>query len=161
MKKIAIITCCVTIILMSFACRKGSVAGAGIIRSVTPDSGHFGTVVTIRGEGFDSINGYVTIDGVMMPITQISDTAITLTVSTAHTGPVVVKSTTGGSTTGPTFQYLDDILVAGWLVLNPGNPDVGVMPFTYPVHLPLILAMVPVSGPGAHRTPVTPSEARR
>lgn len=125
MKKLAIITLGVTIILMSVACRKGSVSGAGMIRSVTPESGHFGTVVTIRGKGFDSINGYVTIDGAMAPITRISDTTIVLTVPTTHTGPILVKRTTGGSTTGPNFTYVDDILVAGWLVLNPGNPDVG------------------------------------
>jgi hypothetical protein len=159
MKKIAIITCCVTTILMSLACRKGSVAGAGMIRSVTPDSGHFGTVVTIRGEGFDSINGYVTIDGATMPITQISDTAITLTVSTTHTGPVVVKSTTGGSTTGPVFKYLDDILVAGWLILNPGNPDVGgSFAYYWDNGIPFMLDAIQFAGPSVVATGITSSD---
>ena len=125
MNKTAIITFCTCAMLVLLACRKNSVGSAGSIRSVTPDSGHFGTVVTISGEGFDSINGYVTIDGVKAPVTQISNTSITFIVPTAHTGAILVKRTTGGSTTGPTFTYLDDVLVAGWLILNPGNPDVG------------------------------------
>jgi IPT/TIG domain len=112
---IPIITIWIMAMLSSLACRKNSVGSAGVIRSVSPDGGHFSSVVTIRGEGFDSINGYVTVDGVMAPITQISSTSITLTVPTTHTGPVVVKRTTGGSTTGPTFTYVDDVLVAGSL----------------------------------------------
>jgi hypothetical protein len=116
---------CVAAMLASFACRKSSTGAAGVIRSISPDSGHFGTVLTIRGTGFDVVNGYVTMDGVMAPIKQITDSTIILTVPTTHTAPVVVKATTGGSTTGPTFNYADDILVAGVLTLYPSgyNPS--------------------------------------
>ncbi|HXB34109.1 MAG TPA: IPT/TIG domain-containing protein [Puia sp.] len=159
MKKIAIITLGVTILVMSLACRKGSVDGAGIIRSVTPEIGHFGTVVTIRGEGFDSINGYVTIDGAMAPIMQISDTTIVLTVPTTHTGAMLVKRTTGGTTAGPTFTYIDDILVAGWLVLNPGNPDVGgSFAYYWDNGIPFNLVTLLLAGPSVVATGITTAD---
>jgi hypothetical protein len=159
MKSIAIITFCLAAMLAFLACRKNSVGHAGSIRSVSPDTGHFGTVVTIRGEGFDSVNGYVTIDGAMMPITQISDTAITLTVATTHTGPVVVKSTTGGSTTGPIFTYADDILVAGWLILNPGNPAVGgSFAYYWDNGIPFNLEAILFAGPSVVATGITSSD---
>jgi hypothetical protein len=159
MKKIAIITLGVTILFMPLACRKGSVAGAGIIRSVTPEIGHFGTIVTISGEGFDSINGYVTIDGVMAPISQISDTNIVLTVPTTHTGAILVKRTTGGTATGPTFTYFDDILVAGWLVLNPGNPDVGgSFAYYWDNGIPFYLVTILLAGPSVVATGITTSD---
>lgn len=126
---IPIIALSATILLPSLGCRKSSM-GAGVVRSISPESGHFGTILTIHGESFDTINGYVIIGGVKMPVTRITDTTITLTMTTTHTAPVIVKSTTGGSTTGPVFTYVNDILVAGELTLNPGVPVVG-FPYAY------------------------------
>ncbi|HXD77200.1 MAG TPA: IPT/TIG domain-containing protein [Puia sp.] len=126
---IPIIALSATILLPSLACRKSSV-GAGVVHSISPVSGHFGTVLTIHGDHFDINNGYVMIGGVKMPVTRITDTTITLTMTTTHTAPVIVKSTTGGSTTGPVFTYLTDTLVAGELTLNPGVPVVG-FPYAY------------------------------
>jgi len=136
---------CVVASLALLGCHKNSDGSAGVIRSVSPESGHYGTVMTIRGAGFDVINGYVTIDGVMAPIKQITDTTIVLTVPTTHTGPVLVKVTTGATATGPTFTYVDDILVAGTLRLYPSgfNPAFA---FYWDNGIPVLLSRTPVGG---------------
>jgi len=95
----------------------------------------------------------------MAPVTQISDTTITLTVPTAHSGPILVKRTTGGSTTGPNFTYVDDILVAGWLVLNPGNPDVGgSFAYYWDNGIPFYLVTLLLAGPSVVATGITTSD---
>lgn len=96
-----------------FSCQKKVSGGPPpVIFSISPDSGHFSTVLTISGANFDTLHSIVTIDSVPAAIRQITDSTITVTIPTTHKGPVVV-TTSSGSAKGPVFNYLNDILVAG------------------------------------------------
>jgi len=85
-----------------------------VITSVFPDSGHFGTVVTIIGKNFNPVpaSNIVTIDGVQALVNEATDTSIRIIVPVTGTGVIAVK--TGDLATGPVFNYTHDILVTGY-----------------------------------------------
>jgi hypothetical protein len=149
----AIIMLFAGITLVSLACRKSSAGSGGVIQSISPESGHFGTILTIKGSGFDTVNGIVTIDGVFAQVQQRTESTLIVTVPTTHTGPVVVSAPTIGSTTGPTFTYVDDVLVAGVLRLYPTgyNPALA---FYWDNGIPKMLITTVTAGPDAAATGV-------
>lgn len=116
--KAVIITIYVFALLLS-ACSKHNSRGP-VVRSISPDNGHFYTRLTIRGSGFEAVNTVVTIDSVLASIQDLTDSTITVIVPVTHTAPVVV-ATAAGTGKGPVFTYTDDVLVAGELILNPGT----------------------------------------
>jgi uncharacterized repeat protein (TIGR03803 family) len=72
------------------------------IKTIAPDSGPTGTLVTVTGSGLTGATS-VTVDGKTASFTVVSSTEITVTVpSTAKTGKIVV-TTKGGSATSTTF----------------------------------------------------------
>ncbi|GAA1778304.1 hypothetical protein GCM10009748_08580 [Agromyces lapidis] len=103
---------------------------APTITLLDPDEGPTagGTLVTITGTALGGATE-VTIDGVSVPFTQVSDTEITFETPAHAAGAVdVIVSTPGG--------------------------DSGALPFTY-VPAPVLTALSPDAGPVAGGTPVT------
>ncbi|MGW9178792.1 IPT/TIG domain-containing protein [Agromyces sp. NPDC055658] len=101
-----------------------------VLTTLTPDEGPAagGTLVTITGSALGGATE-VTVDGVSVPFTQVSDTQITFTTAPHAAGPVdVVVTTPGGASDPLVFTYL------------PG---------------PVITALDPDAGPIAGGTPVT------
>ncbi|NML38140.1 hypothetical protein HHL17_13120 [Chitinophaga sp. G-6-1-13] len=76
------------------------------VSQLLPDNGLAGTVIKIRGTGFDPVaaNNNVTINGLALTINTASDTVLTATIPTGiTTGPLQI--TTGSlSATGPLFR---------------------------------------------------------
>lgn len=113
---------CLTAFLLIAAwlsCHKKSDSHFGpppVITAISPDSGHFATVLSISGKYLDSLTGgntIVLIDSVPATILYESSDSLVVSVPVTHTGRVVVK-TASGSATGPVFTYLPDILVSGY-----------------------------------------------
>lgn len=105
-------------IVVTFAsCSKASAPSEGpakpVITSIFPDSGHFGTVVTITGKNFNPVpaSNIVTIDGVQALVNEATDTSIKIIVPVTGTGVIAVK--TDDLAIGPVFNYTYDILIAG------------------------------------------------
>jgi hypothetical protein len=108
----------VLFLIVCFSCHKKNDYPYGppaVITSISPDSGHFATVLRISGNHFDSaISGNtVLIDSVPATILYAGSDSLVVSVPTTHTGHVVVK-TAAGSATGPVFTYLVDVLVSGF-----------------------------------------------
>jgi hypothetical protein len=112
------------ILLIFFSCRKNNSSSGGtpIIRSISLDSGHYATVLTITGANFDSAiaGNIVTVDSVKAIVQNVTATSLTISVPTTHTGKIIVK-TAGGTGIGPVFTYLPDILVSGYLTTTSGG----------------------------------------
>jgi len=87
-----------------------------VITAISPDSGHFSTVLSISGNHFDSVSSgnTVLIDTVPATILYASSDSLVVRVPFTQTGHVVVK-TAAGTATGPIFTYLTDVLVAGFV----------------------------------------------
>jgi len=100
------------------------------ITSLAPDSGPTagGTLVTITGTDLGDASS-VTVDGASVAFSQVSGTQVTFTTAAHAAGPVEVRITTPGGTSGP-------------------------MTFTY-VPAPAITALTPDEGPASGGTPVT------
>jgi hypothetical protein len=76
------------------------------ISQLLPDNGLDGTVVTVKGTGFDPVaaNNQVTIGGLSVTVTDATDTTLTITMPTGFTTNAL-KITTGSlSATGPLFR---------------------------------------------------------
>ncbi len=102
-----------------------AVPNAPVISGLDPDHGPFlgGTVVTVSGTGFTGTTS-VTVDGVDVPFTVVSDTTITLTTPphTAGAVPIVVTTPVGPSPSA-TFTYDPGTTVDG---VDPGHgPQAG------------------------------------
>jgi hypothetical protein len=100
-----------------FACTKknGSPNGpAPVIGTIFPDSGHYATVLTIIGSHFSPVaaENMVLIDSVKATVLHATADSLVVSVPSAGTGHVVVV-TDAGSTRGPLFTYLTDIVVSG------------------------------------------------
>lgn len=84
-----------------------------VIRTVEPDSGTFGTSVTIRGDRFEPLSDRIKVafNGVEAEVTRISDGEIDVLVpKSSETGPVTIQI--GNQTvTGPEFRYLFTVTV--------------------------------------------------
>jgi len=109
----------ILLILTFLSCHKSNSSSNGIapiIHSISPDTGHYSTILTITGAHFDTTasGNLVTIDSVKAVVQNATDTTLTVMVPTTHTGKVVV-TTTAGVTIGPNFIYTYDILVSGFL----------------------------------------------
>lgn len=153
MKYSAIFILFLLAVTIASSCRKSSGNSAGVIRSISPVSGHFGTMLTIKGTGFRP-NSYVIIDGISAQMDKITDTLINVTVPTTHSGPVVVSDSGGeATTTGPTFTYVDDILLAGMLTLS-SSPYVYSYPFYWDNGTPFLLKAA-WQGPSGAATGIT------
>ncbi|MDR6904849.1 hypothetical protein J2X63_000535 [Agromyces sp. 3263] len=100
------------------------------LTALTPDEGPTigGTIVTITGTALAEATE-VTIDGVSVPFTQVSDTEIAFVTPPHAAGPVDVVVITPGGTSNP-------------------------LPFTY-VPAPVLTVLTPDEGPVAGGTPVT------
>ena len=105
-----------------FACTKknGSSNGpAPVIGTIFPDSGHYATVLTIIGSHFSLVaaENTVLIDSVRATVLHATSDSLVVSVPSAGTGHVVVV-TDAGSTMGPLFTYLTDIVVSGRQTAN-------------------------------------------
>ncbi|KRC60611.1 hypothetical protein ASE14_06360 [Agromyces sp. Root81] len=103
---------------------------APVLTALAPDEGPVagGTPVTITGTDLAGATS-VTVDGVSVPFTQVSDTEISFTTPAHAAGPVdVVVTTPGGASNA--------------------------LPFTF-VAAPVLTALAPDEGPVAGGTPVT------
>jgi len=84
--------------------------GVPYVDDLTPDTGEVGDTVTIDGGNFGAAQGTggVTFNGVAAAVTSWSNTQIVVTVPVgATTGPVVVTTDDGDSSTGVTFTVTE------------------------------------------------------
>lgn len=81
------------------------------ISSISPTSGDIGTIVSITGSDFSTIQGSVTFNGVDAAVSSWTDTQIEVTVPDgASTGPVIVHTSEGFDSNSVTFTIGDDPL---------------------------------------------------
>jgi hypothetical protein len=105
------------VLLVCFACHKKKDFPYGpppIISTISPDSGHFGTVLTLIGKYFDSVasGNTVLVDSVPATVLYASGDSLVVAVPTTYTGHVIVQ-TIAGSATAPIFTYTSDVLLSG------------------------------------------------
>lgn len=84
-----------------------------VIQSVEPDSGTFGTSVTIRGDRFETLAGEMTVafNGVEAEVIGIKENEVEVLVpKSSQTGPVTI-SIGNQTVTGPVFKYLLSVTV--------------------------------------------------
>jgi hypothetical protein len=95
------------------------------VSALLPDNGLAGTVVTVKGYGFDPspANDQVTINGQTLTVSAATDTTLTITMPTGISTGALHLSAGGLTATGPTFRRAGvTTLYSGALVsyLSPG-----------------------------------------
>src|SRR6185312_11018504 len=100
----------------TIACKKNSSPNGPkpVINAIFPDSGHYGTVLTIVGSNFYSaaLDNSVMIDTVVATVLHASPDSLIVSVPLAYTGKVKV-TTEAGTGSGPVFNYEPDIVISG------------------------------------------------
>ncbi len=114
--KLLLIPCALLVLFTFIACKKNSSPNGSrpAITAIFPDSGHYGTVLTIIGSHFYSaaLDNTVLIDTVAATVLYVSADSLVVSVPLAQTGPVKV-TTDAGTASGPILNYEPDIVISG------------------------------------------------
>src|SRR5579883_1001148 len=101
-----------------------AVSPAPLIAALSATTGGAGSLVGIQGSGFGASqnSGFVTLNGITVPVKTWSDSEIVITVpSGATSGPIIVSAGPGLNSSNPEqFEVTGQPLPAGWL-----NQDIG------------------------------------